>query len=114
MAKDREKKGGIKDVFGMRPDKIGYNRVVISAPENIVDPLVTKNGNLFSCSEGTWTGNPEPNFTYQWYRGLNIIGGATNPTYTSGIPDIGAQMNCRVTGTNSEGSDIGQSNFVQN
>jgi hypothetical protein len=86
-----------------------------AAPVNTVAPVTngtTTVGSVLSCTEGTWTGTPTPAFTYQWYADDVLIVGETANTYTIPIDDVGAMLECRVTGTNAAGSDVGISNEV--
>lgn len=41
----------------------------------------------------------EATVDYQWYRGKTAISGATSPTYTLTMADIGKEINVQVTGT---------------
>lgn len=67
-----------------------------------------------TCDGGTVTGTPTPTKTYQWYRGVNPISGATNSTYTLVQADAGntSNMKCVVTATNGAGSVSADSNTV--
>jgi hypothetical protein len=63
-----------------------------------------------TANPGEWTGEPEPELSYQWLRcdaaGNECveIEGATGSMHLLGEHDIGATLRVRVTGTNSEGS----------
>lgn len=79
----------------------------LSAPVNTTLPAITgtfETGQTLSVSDGTWTGDPAPTFTYQWTRGGVDISGATSNTYTLVVADEGSVIDCDVTGTNSQGS----------
>jgi len=85
-----------------------------AAPVNTVAPDVTGTEEVYyelTCDRGTWTGVPVPSYAYQWIRcdaaGANPvdISGATGSTHTLVEADEGATIRCRVTGTNSEGTD---------
>lgn len=41
--------------------------------------------------------------TYQWYRNSTAISGATSPTYTLTLADVGKEINVQVTGTGDYG-----------
>lgn len=74
-----------------------------SAPVNIVAPVISGNttlGSVLTSTTGTWTGNPTPNFYYEWYRNGSPILGATNSTYTLVIADSNANIYCLVDGEN--------------
>ena len=61
-------------------------------------------GATLMCSAGTWTGAPEPTFTFQWLLGGVPIPGATKATFMIGSADRGFDVTCEVRGTNSEGT----------
>jgi hypothetical protein len=66
-------------------------------------------GSTLTCSDGTWTGNPAPTFTYQWYIGAATptpIPLATTASYVTQNDDLGKSITCRVTGTNVRGSVV--------
>jgi hypothetical protein len=77
------------------------------APENIKAPEVRGTpavGAELECAKGEWSGNPTPQPSYQWYRGEDLIAGATEPRYTIALGDRGYWLSCKVTETNSEGT----------
>ena len=78
------------------------------APDNTGLPTITGTGTL-TCDPGTWTGAPAPTFTFEWLRTDVVIPGATGSTYTLTDADAGHMIRCRVTGTNSGGSDTATS-----
>jgi hypothetical protein len=47
-----------------------------------------------------WQGNPVPEFTFEWLRDGEVIGGETEPTYTTTALDAGKSVQCVVSGTN--------------
>ena len=74
-----------------------------SAPINTVAPVVSGTatvGQTLSSTTGTWTGAPDPTFTYQWQRAGSNIGSATSSTYTLVNADAGSAIRCVVTATN--------------
>jgi hypothetical protein len=86
-----------------------------SLPSNTVAPVISGNPLVLSTlttTNGTWTGFPVPTFTYQWLRNGAVIGGATIITYVTQVADVGQQITCRVTGTNSAGSVNAISNVI--
>ena len=62
-----------------------------------------------STSSGVWNGTPTITETYQWQQcdanGMNCadISGATDPSYTPVITDVGATLRAAVTGSNGGG-----------
>lgn len=61
-------------------------------------------GAILKCSKGSWTGNPEPKFAYQWLRDGAPISGATNWRYTVQTFDQARALVCEVTASNFKGS----------
>lgn len=87
-----------------------------SAPVNTVAPVVPSDNlgedDVLTASDGTWTGNPAPTFTYQWFVDGALAVGETNNTYTILSSDAGLDIYCDVTATNSEGAATQASNTV--
>ena len=86
-----------------------------SLPVNTMAPAISGNtllGSTLTTTNGTWTGFPAPTFTYQWLRGGEVITAQTNDKYVTQGLDIGQEITCRVTGTNSAGSGVGRSNVI--
>jgi hypothetical protein len=76
-------------------------------PENTNAPNVSgepKVGSTLTCSEGTWSGQPAPTFSYQWLLNGVPIPSATTHEYTVGSAGRGLTITCRVTATSSEGT----------
>lgn len=92
----------------------------LSAPTNVSAPVLSGTatvGNTLTTSDGTWTGNPGPTFSYQWLRnGLTITdnppGTSTANAYLLVSADNGTNVSCRVTGSNSQGSAPATSNSL--
>lgn len=89
------------------------------APVNTVAPVVTgtpTEGEILSCTTGTWTGTLPISYGYQWWRtigpGSTAIGGATSSTYLLTATEVGEDVWCVVEGTNVAGSADEQSNTV--
>jgi hypothetical protein len=61
-------------------------------------------GAILKCSKGSWTGNPEPKFAYQWLRDGTPISGATSRLYTVQTFDQARALVCEVTASNFKGS----------
>ena len=59
------------------------------------------------------TGYPTPTYTYVWKLDGAPIDGATGTAYTPVEGDVGGDLSCTVTATNSEGSDAADSNSVE-
>lgn len=72
-------------------------------------------GQVLSTTNGTWTGTDDltgPAYTYQWYRDGLAIGGATSSTYIVTSLDVGPEVQCRVSRTNSLGTTHAFSNSL--
>jgi hypothetical protein len=69
-------------------------------------------GKTLTCAEGKWEAAPAPTFTFQWLLNGNAIPSQTAPTFTIVSADQGFSLACRVTGTNSEGSESSLSKAV--
>lgn len=82
---------------------------VSNPPVNTALPVVTngsaflETGAVLSTTNGTWTNTPTA-YAYQWRRDGVAISGETANTYTVVTADIGADISCRVTATNADGS----------
>jgi hypothetical protein len=86
-------------------------------PANTVAPVISGTqvvGQTLSSTTGTWTGDPTPTYTYQWYRGATLISGATSSTYTLVQADAGntSNISCIVTATNLIGTATATSNTL--
>ena len=84
-------------------------------PANTVLPAVTgtvRQGQTLTCSAGTWTAQGTPSYAYQWFRGNTPISGATANTRVLAAADVGQEMFCRVTATDSFGSTSADSAFT--
>ncbi len=77
------------------------------APVNTVLPMVSgtlKVGQMLSVTTGTWTGNPAPTFTYQWFVDGSPVMGEDSSSYTIQPGDLGLDVSVEVTATNVAGS----------
>ena len=86
-----------------------------SGPVNTVAPSISGTatvGQVLTCTAGTWTGNPVPNVTRQWYRGASAISGATGLAYTPVSADAGAIITVVETATNIVGPRTATSNAL--
>jgi hypothetical protein len=86
-----------------------------TAPVNTVAPAITgtaQEGQVVTCSTGTWTGTPTITYSYQWKRNGSNIGSATNSTYTLVTADVSQSITCQVTATNAVGSANATSNTI--
>lgn len=80
---------------------------------NIVAPALSgtfAEGQTVTCSTGTWTGNPVPNYAYQWYVNGVAESGATSDSLVIPATAKGKTLYCRVTATNVAGSANADSN----
>lgn len=75
-------------------------------------PMAITNPNILGSSQQgaeltgnapTWNGFPEPVTTYQWYRGVTPIAGATSQAYTTGEDDVGTAVRRYAFGTSEGG-----------
>jgi surface protein len=86
-----------------------------SAPAIVSAPVIsgtTTLGSVLTTTDGVWTGNPTPTFTYQWKRGVSNITSATSATYTLVSADSSAAITCVVTATNVLGNNNSTSNII--
>jgi len=87
-----------------------------SNPVNTVPPVISGNASVGSTltltSVGSYTGAVPITYTYQWYRGINLIVGQTSTTYITQVADAGLQVTCQVTASNAYGSTSGPSNYI--
>jgi hypothetical protein len=68
-------------------------------------------GQILTSQTGTWTGTAPITFSRQWKRGgVNV--GTNSATYTLLATDVGGNMTCIVTGTNSAGTGVAPSNTL--
>jgi alpha-tubulin suppressor-like RCC1 family protein len=83
--------------------------VVESSLANTVAPTVwgtAQNGKTLTVSSGSWVGNAEISYSYQWQRcnlyglGCKAIEGATSTSYTLGSADVGSTIRAVVTAAN--------------
>jgi hypothetical protein len=75
-----------------------------AAPVDITPPTVSGPlavGSVLNCSNGLWTGNPAPAFTYVWLRDGSPVAGATESGYKVQGADEGHSLSCEVTAQNS-------------
>lgn len=97
---------------------IGHNGgPALELPVNTVAPVVSGTavvGQTLTCTAGTWTGNPTPTLTYQWYRGATPIGGETGLTYLLAQADAGNTSNikCVESAVNDAGAADANSNVI--
>lgn len=76
------------------------------APVNTVAPVISgdfEEGEVLSCTTGTWTGTASV-FTYQWQSDEEDIDGETGSTYTLTEDDLESSITCIVTAKNGAGS----------
>ena len=89
-----------------------------SAPVNTVAPALSDStpevAQTISVSNGTWTSDTTPTFTYQWQRNVSNIDGETSSSYTVVDSDYDNSLRCVVTATNPIGADSANSNTSSN
>ena len=84
-----------------------------SAPTNSVAPVVsgtTTVGSTLTTTNGTWLNSPT-SFDYQWFSGSTPVGLDQN-TYIPVTADIGNNITCVVTASNTSGAGQATSNSV--
>ena len=77
--------------------------VHLSAPQDIQPPSIGGTpalGEALTCERGTWSGSPEPTFTYQWLREGAPIANANEEQYTVASKDQGHSLACEVKANN--------------
>jgi NHL repeat-containing protein len=79
---------------GITPPSLGTPTISLSGTAEV--------GKILTCNTGTWEG--APSFSFQWYRNGTAIAAATSSTYTVVLADVGAAVQCKVTGTNAGGA----------
>lgn len=89
-----------------------------TAPNFTVTPVISGDpyiGEVLTCDGGTVTGSPTPTKTYQWKVNAANISGETASTYTVDDADlnVGDDVTCTVTATNTGGSDNDTSNAIE-
>ncbi len=87
--------------------------IVTTAPANTVLPVVSGNrvdAETLTADQGTWTGTQPIAYSYQWQRcdqlgdNCNNLAGATNPSFTLSVDDIGTIIRVVVTAANAAGA----------
>jgi hypothetical protein len=82
-------------------------------PRNSAAPAITGTaveGGTLTCAPGDWSG--APSFSFEWLRDGAPIAGAAGATYALTAADVGRQIACRVTATNTGGSPTALSSAV--
>lgn len=78
---------------------------VKQVPTNTVAPVASgtgEEGEVLSCTTGTWTGDPT-SYSYQWESDGTPIAGATASTFTVTASEEATDVTCAVKATNSAG-----------
>jgi hypothetical protein len=82
-----------------------------SIPQNTAPPVVEGApivGHALTCKQGSWTGVPEPTYSFAWVRdhglaGEQTIEAQTTSEYVVASEDRGHSLSCVVTAKNNEG-----------
>jgi hypothetical protein len=77
-----------------------------SAPSNTTAPTITGQfvrGGTLTVNTGVWTNSPD-SYGYQWTKAGADISGATDPTYSPVVGDVGSVVACKVRATNGTGT----------
>jgi hypothetical protein len=81
----------------------------LPAPPVVVAPPVisgtAEQGQLISCSTGTWLGDPT-SYAYSWQRAGTAIAGAVSSTYKLASTDVGKAITCAVIAHNASGNSL--------
>jgi hypothetical protein len=83
----------------------------VTAPTNDTTPSISGTatvGQTLTCNPGSWSGSPS--YAYAWKRDGSTIG--TSATYTVVSGDVGHDLTCTVTASNSAGSASATSGAV--
>lgn len=99
--------------LGLRYRRALLGEPVLAIPVNSVAPAISgteTQGNVLTTTDGTWTANPPPTFSYQWDANDVVIPAATANQYTLTAGEVGKVVKCVVTATNTEGSTPADSN----
>lgn len=79
---------------------------IVVAPVDSTAPIIsgtTQKGQTLSVTTGAWLNSPT-SFSYQWLQGTSAISGANGASYVVSTGDIGLNISCAVTASNSAGS----------
>lgn len=85
-----------------RPTPCDIGSFQSQAPTNTSRPVISgvpARGHRLSCTLGTWTGDGQLSFAFQWLRDGVVIPGANATTYLIPARDAGHALACRVTAT---------------
>jgi hypothetical protein len=95
--------------------RLPYWKFTVTGPPKVVTaPHATGSGttgSTLSCTMGTWTNVPS-SYAYQWLRNGVAIAGATANTHVVVAADVGTDVSCEVTATNSYGDASSISNII--
>lgn len=87
--------GGDDDAFAAV-----HRREVGGPPENLAAPSIAQNGDVLTCSAGSWRW-PVSSFSFTWRREGGEVG--TGSDYRPGDADGGSALTCDVTAANGAG-----------
>lgn len=82
----------------------GPCKVTGTAPTNSAAPKIegtVQTGHTVTCSTGSWSGEPRPEYTFEWLQEGTRVG--TGNTFTISEANRGYYLQCRVEATNSYG-----------
>jgi hypothetical protein len=98
----------------LAPDVASAPVAGAQGPQIAGSPVI--GGSLSVTSNGDWTADPAPTYTYQWYScqagSCSAINGATSSSYTPTIFQSGDQVEVSVTATNASGQASAFSNVL--
>lgn len=93
----------------LRPDWFPFGAPApLTPPLFIGDSTITGDafvGSVLLCTPASVSGNPSPTLAFQWRADAINISGATDPNFEITEDELGADIDCVVTASNTEGSD---------
>jgi hypothetical protein len=104
---------GTNDSGSSAPTESSNTADVAGAPSNLTAPTITGTaqvGSTVTAHKGSWTGVPDPDFSYQWEAcdssGANCadISGKTGTAYTPVSGDTGKTLRVKVSASNLAGN----------
>jgi hypothetical protein len=92
-----------------------WNFGIGEVPVNLTLPVIAGTpdvGATLTCTPGTWSGDPVPVITHQWFSDGIPVTGETGLTYVVRLADAGKPIICGERGSNVVGSIAVPSNSI--